>query len=179
MSDVEKSPFDLALDGFRLGESETLLRLDGPDQFERATLVLVGQARRELCIVSPDFEPERLNTVAFASALSGFARRSRYAEARILIGDPTVAVRWGHKVVALARRMPSRLRIRQLDEDDVDTREAWMVADDIALLRREGSDGFNGSLSARAIPHAQRATLRFTEWWERSREIPDFRNLDI
>lgn len=179
MSDAEKSSFGLALDGFRLGESETLLRLDGPDQFERATLAFVGQARRELCIVSPDFEPERFNTVAFAAGLSGFARRSRYAEVRILIGDPAIAVRWGHKVVTLARRMPSRLRIRQLDEDDYDPQEAWMVADDIALLRRDGSDGFNGSLSARAIPHAQRASQRFTDYWERSREIADFRTLDI
>lgn len=179
MSEKETSPFDLALEGFRLGESETLLRLDGPDQFQRATLAFVSQARRELYIVSPDFEPERFNNPEFASALSAFARRSRYADVRILIGDPAVAVRWGHKVVALARRLPSALRIRQLDEDDFDPQEAWMVADDIALLRREGSDGFNGSLVARAIPHAQRATLRFTEWWERSREIPDFRTLDI
>lgn len=179
MSAPESTSFDLALEGFRLGESETLLRLDGSDDFERATRALLAQARREVYILTPDFEPERFNNVDFVDALSAFARRSRYTDTRILVGDPTLAVRWGHKVVALARRIPTRLRIRQLHEDDVDATEALIVADDIALLRREGTDGFKGSLAARAIPHAQRASNRFTEMWERSQEVADFRNIDI
>ncbi|HET8729525.1 MAG TPA: hypothetical protein VFM34_00230 [Moraxellaceae bacterium] len=179
MTDSAPSNFDLALEGFRLGDSETFLRLDGPDQFARATHALVSQTRRELCILSPDFEPDRYNNDDFADQLSAFARRSRYSDARILIGDPTIAVRWGHKVVALARRMPSRLRIRQLAEEDVEPQESWMVADDISLLRRDSMDGFAGSLSARAIPHAQRASNRFTELWERSHEVQDFRILDL
>ncbi|HEX4870375.1 MAG TPA: hypothetical protein VFV15_06615 [Moraxellaceae bacterium] len=179
MSEPDKANFDLALEAFRLGESETFLRLDGAGDFARATAALLAQARREVQILSPDFEPERFNTADFADQLSAFARRSRYADARILIGDPTIAIRWGHKVVALARRMPTRLRIRQLDEDDYDPQEAWIVADDIALLRRDGMDGYQGSLAARAIPHAQRASSRFAELWERSREIQDFRVLDI
>lgn len=179
MTEPGKTNFDLALESFRLGESETLLRLDDPDDFARATAALLGQARREVYLLTPDFEAERFNTTDFADQLSAFARRSRYSDTRILVGDPTIAIRWGHKVVALARRIPSRLRIRQLDEDDFDPQEAWLVADDIALLRRDGMDGYLGSLAARSIPHAQRASRRFTELWERSREIQDFRLLDI
>lgn len=179
MSDNDTPNFDLALAGFRLGESETFLRLDGAEAFARATAALLGQARRELYLLSPDFESERYNSVEFADQLSAFARRSRYADTRILIGDPAIAIRWGHKVVTLARRIPTRLRIRQLDEDDFDPQEAFIVADDIGLLRRDGTDGFKGSLAARAIPQAQRASQRFTELWERSREVKDFRLLDI
>ncbi|MDF2445199.1 MAG: hypothetical protein K0S46_435 [Moraxellaceae bacterium] len=175
----EPNPFDLALDSFQLGESETFLRLDGEHDFNRATARLLGQARREVYILTPDFEPERFNNVEFADALSAFARSSRYADTRILLGDPSVAVRWGHKVVALARRMPTRLRIRQIDEDDFDPAEAFIVADDIGLLRRDSQDGYIGSLAAKSIPHAQRASLRFAELWERSRAIADFRILDI
>lgn len=177
------SPFDDVLAGFQLGESETYLRLDDLEQFTRATVTLLGQAQRELYIVTPDLEPERYNEAAFVDALSAFARRSRYADARILVGDPSIAVRWGHKVVSLARRLPTRLRIRQLHEDDFSVveakMEAWIVADDIGLLRRDGRDGFQGMLAAKAIPHAQRASERFAELWERSQEVADFRNLDI
>lgn len=171
--------FAQALAGFRLGESDTVLRLDGPDQFARATLALVEQARRQLCIVSPDFEPERYNTADFASALTKLARRSRWSEIRILIADPAVAVRWGHKVVTLSQRLTSTIRIRQLDEQDIAANEAWMLADDICLLRRDDPGVFSGSLVARAIPHGPRAAEKFAEWWERSREIPDFRQLHI
>lgn len=174
-----QSPFDLALAGFSLGESDTVLRLDGPDEFARATLALVAQTRRELCIVTPDFEPERFNNADFASALARLARRSRYSDIRILVGDPTVAVRWGHKVVALSHRISSTLRIRQLDEEDFNPQEAWMVADDIGLLRRDNAEVLKGSLVARAIPHGPRAGEKFTQWWDRSREVADFRLLHI
>lgn len=177
------TPFDDVMAGFQLGESETFLRLDGAEQFSRAELALIRQARRKLYIVTPDFEPERYNSVFFADVLSSFIRRSRFVDARILIGDPTIAVRWGHKLVHLARRLPSKLLIRQLSREDFDTAEeraqAWMVADDIGLLRRDPGDGMKGMLAAKSIPHAQRASDKFIELWERAREVKDFRNLDI
>lgn len=169
----------LALDSFQLGESETLLRLDGVEAFAHAQLLLIQQAKRGLFILTPDFEPERYNKPEFADALSAFVRRSRFTDARILVGDPAIAVRWGHHVVNLSRRLSSNLKIRQLHEEDTKAREAWMVADDIGMLRREGSEGFKGILSAKSIPHAQRARRHFLEMWERSTEVPDFRQLQL
>lgn len=173
------TPLDLALEGFQLGESESFVRLDGLESFARAERLLLSQARREVFIVTPDFEPERYNEQAFADALSAFARRSRFSDARILLGDLTIAVRWGHHVVKLGKRLTSKLRIRQLHEEDARTPESWIVVDDIGLLRREGSEGFKGALFSRAIPHAQRARRQFLEMWDRSEEIPDFRQLHI
>lgn len=173
------TPFDDVLAGFRLGDSETLLRLDGLDDFLRAQTVLVQQARRELFILTPDLEPDRYNSAEFSDLLSAFVRRHRNADARLLIGDPAIALRWGHRVVNLGRRLTTRLQIRRLHEDDFDPEEAWMVADAIGLLRRDGMDGFKGMLSAKAIPHAQRAAQRFEALWERSQDIPDFRHLAL
>jgi hypothetical protein len=173
------TPFETVLAGFQLGESETLLKLDGKEAFSAAQLTLMAQARRELFILTPNFEPERYNEAAFADALSAFARRSRYSDARILVGDPKIALLWGHHVVALGKRLTSHLRIRQLHEDDYDPEESWMVADGIGMLRRDSSEGLKGSLSAKSIPYARRASDRFTELWERAAEIPDFRNLHI
>lgn len=170
---------EAALERFQLGESETLLRLDGEAAFSRAELLLIQQAKREIFIVTPDFEPERYNDAGFADALSAFVRRSRFTDARILVGDPTLAIRWGHHVVTLARRLSSNLKIRQLHEEDAKAQHAWIVADDIGMLRRDGTDVFKGALSARSIPHAQRARRQFIEMWERSSEVPDFRQLNL
>lgn len=177
------TPFDDVLAGFQLGESETLLRLDGPEQFARAEHVLIRQTQRKLYILTPDFEADRYNTTAFADLLSAFVRRSRFTDARILVGDTAIAVRWGHKLVKLMQRLPGKLQIRQLSGEDFDTEkeriQAWMVADDIGLLRRDPVDGMKGMLAAKAIPQAQRASEKFLELWERAREVRDFRNLDI
>ncbi len=177
------TPFDDVLAGFQLGESETLLKLGSLEDFARAEQMLIQQTRRELFILTPDFEAERYNDREFADALSAFARRSRNSDVRILLGDPAIAIRWGHQIVRLSQRLPSKLRIRQLNQEDFDTsaeqQQAWIVADSIGLLRRDGREGYKGMLSAKAIPHAQRARDRFMEMWERSREIADFRNLDL
>jgi hypothetical protein len=174
--------FDYELASFWLGSSDNLIHLESCDEFNRATVTLLQQARRKVYILTPDFEPERYNSEAFVDALTSFATRSRHSEARILVADPTVAIRWGHKVVNLGRRLTSKLLIRQLGEEDIQDagQEAWIVADDIGLLRRNGTQDYKkGSLSAHAIPHAQRASQRFVELWERSAEVPDFRTLHI
>lgn len=173
------TPFELALTAFQLGESETFLKLEGIEAFSAAQLTLMAQTKRELYILTPDFEAERYNETGFADALSAFVRRSRYSDARILVGDPSIALRWGHHVVILAKRLTSNLRIRQLHEDDYDPQQAWMVADGIGLLRRDGSTGMQGMLAAKSVPHAKRASERFAMLWERSQDIPDFRNLHI
>lgn len=169
--------FDETLAGFRLGQSETLLRLDGPEQFHQATTLLLSQTVRQLHIVTPDFEAERFNNTRFADTLSQFARRSQHTETRILVGDPAIAIRWGHQVVNLARRLTSLIQIRQLHEDDYDPVESWMVADDIGLIRRDTMDGYLGLLSAKAIPQAQQRNRRFAELWERGHEVLEFRQM--
>lgn len=173
------TPFDAALEQFKLGESEELVRLEGIDEFCKAQRLLIGQAKREVFIMTPDLEPERYNEPEFASALSAFVRRSRFTDVRILVADPSIAIRWGHHVVKLGRRLTSNLKIRQLSGEDARRPEAWMVVDDIAMLRREGNDGFIGVLNPKSIPHAQRARRDFIEMWERSEEIPDFRQLHL
>lgn len=179
MTTPPNQAFELALSSFVLGESEALVHLEGEDAFSRAQVLLMQQAKRELFILTPDFEPERYNEAGFADALSAFVRRSRFTDARILVGDPALAIRWGHQVVALGRRLSSNLKIRQLHDEDAKVQHMWMVADDIGMLRREGTAGLKGILSAKSIPHAQRARRQFIEMWERSTEVPDFRQLHL
>jgi hypothetical protein len=173
------SPFEIALAAFQLGKSETFLKLDGIENFHAAQLTLLAQSKRTLYIVTPDFEPDRYNNAVFTDALSAFIRSSRFTDTRILLGNPAIALRWGHYVVKLAQRLTSTLLIRQIHEEDFDPDAAWIVADNIGLLRRDGSAGLKGMLAAKAIPHAQRANDKFIALWERSRDIPDFRNLSL
>ena len=172
-------PIELALESIRLGESDDSIRLEGIDAFHKAQRVLIDQSRREILIVTPDLEPERYNDPEFASALSSFVRRSKITEVRILVADPTMATRWGHHVITIGRRLTSHIKIRQLSEEDARRPEAWMVADDIGMLRRDGRDGYIGALLPKAIPHAQKARRDFIEMWERSVEVADFRQLHL
>jgi hypothetical protein len=161
-----------------LGESDTRCRLDGMSLITQADQHLLAQARREVLIRTPNLEPDRYNHSDFINALSSFLRSSRYAQAQILVGDTKLAIRWGHQLVTLARRLPSRLHIRQLADNDFDheekRQEAWLLADAIGLVRREGAKSDSAWLHSKAIPEGKHAKAYFKECWERSRRIPDF-----
>lgn len=171
--------FDSALAAFQLGSAEIFLKLDGIDQFHAAQTTLLAQCKHTLFITTLDFEAERFNNDGFADALSAFARSSRFTDTRILVGDPAIAVRWGHRVVKLAQRLSSKILIRQLHEEDQEKASAVIVADHIGLLRRDTTANLTGMIASKSIPHAQRAHDKFIEQWERAHEISDFRNLHI
>lgn len=179
MSDDTEKTVSERLKTWETGSNAPLLRLEGLTEFSEAADRLVRQARRKLYIVTPDLEPERFNTGEFADAISAFARKNRHAEARILIAEPAIAIRWGHRLVRLSQRLPSSLMIRQFNQEDLPLKEIWMLADGLSVLRRDSFELLKGSLSARSVPHAQRMVEWFEERWERSRQVPEFRQLDI
>lgn len=167
------------LAAFVLGESTDLIRLESARALRAAALSALRQADRELLLVTPDLEEPRYDNAAFVDALSGFVRSSKHTVCRILIGDPTEAIRYGHKLVPLLKRLSSRIEVRQLHEDDRDNRDAWMVLDGVALLRCTDTVVWRGGLSPRAPAEARRCRDQFHQWWERAAPIPDFRDFRI
>lgn len=172
---------DEILPTFILGETDIRVELSHLVMLQQAAIALLAQAKREILIVSPDFEQERFDNDDFIDALSAFARSSRYTTTRLLIANPSLAVTEGHRLIKLARKLSSLVEIRQLHEDDINTSQpqAWLVADDIGLLRCTNRDPWQGSLLPKGTPYAQQARSRFLEWWERGSEIQDFRELRI
>ena len=172
---------DELLPSFILGETDIRVELSHLLMLQQAAIALLAQAKREVLIVTTNLEHERFDNEDFINALSAFARSSRYATTRILVADPSLAVTEGHRLVKLARKLSSLVEIRQLHDDDIDSSQpqSWLVADDIGLLRCINRDPWQGSLLPKGTPYAQQARGRFLEWWERSEEIQDFRELSI
>lgn len=172
---------DELLPPFILGETDIRVELSHLVMLQNAAITLLAQSKREILIVTPDLEHARFDNDAFINALSAFSRSSRYTVTRLLIANPSMAVTEGHRLVKLARKLSSLIDIRQLHDDDIDVSQAqaWIVADDIGLLRCTNRDPWQGSLLPKGTPYAQQARSRFMEWWERGTEIQDFRELGI
>jgi hypothetical protein len=172
---------DELLPPFILGETDIRVELSHLVMLQNAAIALLAQSKREILIVTPDLEHARFDNDEFINALSAFSRSSRYAVTRLLIANPSLAVTEGHRLVKLARKLSSLIDIRQLHDDDIDVSQpqAWIVADDIGLLRCTNRDPWQGSLLPKGTPYAQQARTRFMEWWERGAEIQDFRELGI
>lgn len=164
---------------FQLDDSNSRLHLDGIDDFHRAAVTLLDRAQREVLIITPDFEPERYNNREFAEALSAFARRHRESRVKVLLGDPAIALQWGHHCLPLIQRLPSHIELRRVHPDDYAPSVIVMIADQIGLLRRDNLDGYIGVLDGKAIPVAQQRSRQFHELWRRATPVPEFRRLSL
>jgi len=137
---MDESFADLTLDGLpepQLGQ-DLALRLEGLDALRAHSVRLISQARRQLCIQTPDLEASCYDTLEVEAAIKRLLLGNPRHRVRLLINDSASAVRQGHRLIALAQRLTSNLLIRRPPTDQQPD-GACLIVDDLALLRRTSS----------------------------------------
>jgi hypothetical protein len=167
------------LHGLELGVSKDTLSLESWDDNRQAALALARQARRTLQIFSRDLEPAIYEQPDFIAAVTQLATHSRSARIAILLQDPTRAVKEGHRLVELARRLSSYIEIRRPAQQHAERTEAFLIADEAGVLRRPLADRYEGMLSFHAPLEARRLVTLFAEMWEKSESDPELRRLHL
>lgn len=120
-----------------LGQSEDIIHTTSLGELVAATEHMVAQATYSIRILSHDTEPEIYGRDEFITLLTSFiSKRSKVAKIRILIADPSRALRSTHRLILLWHRFPSFIELRELRDEYARNREAFLVVDDIGLIRR-------------------------------------------
>jgi hypothetical protein len=140
---------------------------------------MVQQCQSKLDIFSRDLDAGPYDQARFLKALGALCLGNREARVRILVRDPMTAVKRGHRLIELSRRLSSSIEIRQPHPDYQHYNEAFLVADNCGLIHRTLSDRYEGSANFYDPVEAERKTKFFTEIWERSEAHPDLRRLYI
>jgi len=145
----------------------------------RAALdAVVACARRRLTILSPNLESALFATATFVSAVSEFARRAAVTHVQILIEDPRAIAEESHRLLELARRLPSKIDIRRLPDDDVEAHpRSFVVADAEAYWVVPDSDAFAGFCNCRDRVEGRRLAEAFDRLFARSLDDPELRLL--
>lgn len=167
------------LDSYTLGVSEGNIELTTADENRDVALELVRQAEREVYIVSYDLDAPVFNTEAFSEALSAFVRDKRRAHAHILLQKPDKVVKQGHRLIPLAQRLSSSIRIHRPGPEHHDYYETFMVVDGIGYFKRQLADRYEGIASFKAPIEARDLRDLFLTIWERSAPEPQVRRLQI
>ncbi len=166
-------------ESFRLGESRGSIEVATREEAAAVALALAGQARRTLDIVSRHLDPWLYDQAAFVEAAKQLALGSRRALIRVLIQDVDPILRDGHRLVALAQRLPTFLQIRVPAPQFRDFNQAFLVADGVGYLHRELADRFEGKASFHD-PAAARDLLRqFQPIWDAAEPDPNLRALRV
>lgn len=163
----------------RLGETAGEHRVHDLYEARDAALALAQQARLQLRIFTRHLDAELYSTPEFRDAVSELARRGRQTEVRILVQDPTPAIRRHHQLIGLIQHLSSHIGARRVGADWEDEIFAFLLADEQGLLWRPYGDQYEGMVDFAAGPRARELRKWFDTVWESSEREPEFRNLRI
>lgn len=143
-------------------------------------LQLLAQARHRLCIYQPRLDADLYGGTAELAELRRIATSGRGADIRILLHDPESALRDGHRLVALAQRLPSVLHVRTpLEEVDLAYASAYLLTDQGGYLFQPDARRADARASLR--DRAAQAPLQqhFNDVWERAAPARALQPLDL
>lgn len=154
--------------------------LKQPQDYHNCALELTNNGRRLLRLFSPDLEHDIYDADDITQAVSNLARVSRNSEVRILIRDTKPAIKRGHRLLELSRRLPSIVEIRKFTLDSNELPPHVLLVDDRGVMIRaadEEQDAGFASFDDRAL-NTSLAQI-FDEMWYRSQSDFDLRGVTI
>jgi hypothetical protein len=159
--------------------SEFLTGVEYPHPFAELAASLCGDAAREICILSPALDHEAFDNSALAEAVAALVRRSRQTRVRILIADARPLVARGHRLLQLARRLPSSVRIQTLAEHPQWKRETVVIRDRDGVLYKPGDSDHDGFYEPDSRASTRRHLELFEELWRHSVQDTELRSLSL
>jgi hypothetical protein len=163
----------------RLGETDTRFRIETREDTRRAAVALIRHAQRQVDILTPDLEPLVYDQADFLDTLTRPALGQCRAKLRVLVRDPQRAVKEGHRLIELTRRLSSYMQIRKVHTDYADFTQAFLLADTYGVMHRTLAERFEGTVCFRDPLEVKRLRKLFDEIWDRSEPDPELRRLHL
>lgn len=147
-----------------------------------AVLQLIAEARSDFAIYTRDLDPLLLNTSAAISALRTLALRpsnSVGGQIRILVQNTQRAVKDGHRIIELSRRLPDAFSFRCPVAEDLHYVGAFLLNDRSGYIERRFGDRFEYVSDFYGIAEHARLKRYFDEVWERAVPASELRRLSL
>lgn len=164
---------------YKLGEDSEDILLDSMEDNHQAALSLVSQAEHTLEIFTRDLEPRIYNHLDFSDVVKELALKNRNVKIRVLVIDPDFAIKYGHSLITLSRRLTSYIEIRIVHEDYASIPEAYLIVDHRGVLHRKLASRYEGTVNFNLPMRATDHLRLFNEIWEKSRTWIDLKQLNI
>lgn len=145
-----------------------------------ATLTLISEARRRLCIYSADLEYDLYGRIEVVSALKQFAVQSRDGAALIIVQDTKAVRSKPHPLLELVQRLPSTFQFRMpVKPEDFQYPSAFLVNDCGGYLFRQFGNRYQGNWSPAQSGRNRQLTEEFDRFWQRFLPCTEFRSLSL
>ena len=149
------------------------------EEMRQAAMEVVSEASRKVSIFTHDLEPGIYDDPEFLEIVKRLVLSQTYARIRVLISDPTRAVKNGNNFVHLGRRLNTYIEFRHVREDLRTHAEAFCIADETALVYRLQASRWEGIADTHEPAVAKLYSKMFDEIWLASEVETEFRQLGI
>ena len=149
------------------------------EEMRQAVIDVAREAKRKVSIFTHDLEPGIYDDPEFLEVIKRLVLSQAYARIRVLIADPTRAIKNGNNFVHLGRRLNTYIEFRHVREDLRTHAESFCIADETALVYRLQASRWEGIADTHEPAVAQLYGKMFDEIWFASEVEMEFRQLGI
>ena len=150
-----------------------------PDPYAQLCVELADTARRHIRIYNPTLAHEVFDSAELSSAIAGLARRSRQCDVRILISDSRYIIDRGHRLLTLARRLSSTVKIQKLSDHPELPKETFLIRDDSGIIYKPLDAEHEGFYEPDSRSKVAPFLERFDALWNRSAADGELRQLQL
>ncbi len=166
----------------RSPQRSSVLTVAGDMDLAAAVLTVAQSARRILRIRSVHLDRAVFDSAELEAVLSALARRHAQCQVRILVADPQAFAASSHRLLTLARRLPTPVQLRAVRSaigDSAESQSTYVIADEKAVFMQTHSDASNAFVDLAASAQARNLALEFDQAWDRALDHPELRELRI
>ena len=149
------------------------------DEMRLAAIDVVKEASRRVSIFTHDLDPGIYDDPDFLEVVKHLVLSQTYSRIRVLIADPSRAIKNGNNFVHLGRRLNTYIEFRHVREDLRTHAESFCIADETALVYRQQHAKWEGIADTFEPSVAKLYGQIFDEIWQASEVEIEFRQLGI
>ncbi len=149
------------------------------EEMRQAVIEIAGTASRKISIFSHDLDPGIYDDPDFLEIIKHLVLSQAYARIRVLIADPSRAIKIGNNFVHLGRRLNTYIEFRHVREDLRNHSESYFIVDETALVYRLQADRWEGIADTFEPAVSKVYGKTFDEIWQASEVELEFRQLGI
>ena len=149
------------------------------EEMRQAVIDVAREAKRKVSIFTHDLEPGIYDDPDFLEVIKRCVLSQTFARIRVLIADPSRAIKNGNNFVYLGRRLNTYIEFRNVREDFRTHAESFCIADDTALVYRLQANRWEGIADTYEPAVAKLYSRMFDEIWLASEVETEFRQIGI
>jgi hypothetical protein len=149
------------------------------DEMRQAAIEIAREATRKVSIFTHDLDPGIYDNPDFLEVIKRVILSQAYSRIRVLIADPSRAIKNGNNFVHLGRRLNTYIEFRHVREDLRTHSESFCIADETALVYRLQASRWEGIVDTYEPAVAKLYGKMFDEIWLASEVEMEFRQLGI